>query len=620
MKKKTLKGIIVFTLLLCLTFAFAGCGDKPPTPQVEEKANELEYKHIVTEEQKKAVQDFFKEVGDAFGVPFKKIENKDAFFETSYDISTPAPEGDTTFTYDETKKVYVKFEFQSVIKAEKVNESKALLKVKAGGTMALNNGDEYEVLAYFDTATENVALRLAKGGVTQFERNVIIGNVQKIKEDNPVKDFNFSLATIIKALDSALSSQPFIIGALGCNIETLYNQQVVRLLTRAMYVENNSVLEPAFNSANGKYSLNIDSNQVQSAAKSFFERAAFIQGDKQYNPKKDYNTDNKKDILDNDSDDFFKGNILEAAGVSGDWKDWDEHFKFSDNAFNFSMNFDKTSDGVENGNITVKVSKDASVTYPAKPKDSPVTITTKVMAKKGVELEVTNFKLSVKELGDNAVNTDDCKADIERIQALAPENLAKFKAEGVASAKYDAVEKNFDYSIDADVNVFALLNKTITADTVKGAINVLNFTVKEGETVVFSAVWDNSAKTLAVKYADGTTKDVTAEEIATMITKAKAKMNDLSETPLTKIFNDLIRELINNNGLEKIKLLKGIAINVSEGTVTIPSGIDSALLSILGLSYKDFVGVELDITKAIFPMVNGKSPTQIIVHAPKIMA
>ena len=620
MKKKTLKGIIVFTLLLCLTFAFAGCGDKPPTPQVEEKANELEYKHIVTEEQKKAVQDFFKEVGDAFGVPFKKIENKDAFFETSGDISIPAPEGNTTFTYDETKKVYVKFEFQSVIKAEKVNESKALLKVKAGGTKTLNNGDEYEVLAYFDTATENVALRLAKGGVTQFERNVIIGDVQKIKEDNPVKDFNFSLATIIKALDSSLGST--VQNFLHCNIESIYNQQIVRLLTRAMYVENNSVLEPAFNSANGKYSLNIDSKQVQSAAKSFFERAASIQKDTQYNPKKDYNTDNKKDILDNDSDTFLQTSILELASLSGDWKDWDEHFKFSDNAFNFSMNFDKTTDGVENGNITVKVSKGASVTYPAKPKGSPDTIiTTKVMAKKGVDLEVTNFKLSVKELGDNAVNTDGCKADIERIQALAPENLAKFKAEGVASAKYDAVEKNFDYSIDADVNVFALLDKTIIAGTVKGAINVLNFTVKEGETVVFSAVWDNSAKTLAIKYADGTTKDVTAEEIATMIKKAKAKMNDLSETPLTKIFNDLIGELMNNNGLAKIKLLEGIDINIiSEGTVTIPGGIDSALLSVFGLSYKDFVGVELDITKAIFPMVNGKSPTQIIVHVPKITA
>ena len=185
------------------------------------------------------------------------------------------------------------------------------------------------------------------------------------------------------------------------------------------------------------------------------------------------------------------------------------------------------------------------------------------------------------------------------------------------NAKYDETTvKEFTYALDVDMNVFALLtvNSTNGEQVVKDAIAKLNFTVKDVDTVVFSAVWNDENGTLKVTYANANTKDVTAKELADMIVKSKAKVNELGNMPLVELFNKIKVLNIKAN----MNMLKGFVVDDVNGTITIPAGIDKAIMGIFGLSYTDFIGTDLDIVNAIFPKVNEKAPTHIVVSMPTV--
>lgn len=616
MKKTLLKGITVLTLLLSLVFAFAGCGEKETTTPSKptETQKELQHKHIVSETEKNDALNFLKEVSNAFGLPFDSVKDKDAFFTTSGDISVNADPNDKTFVYDESKKVYINFKFQTEINKADVNKSKAMLKVTTGGTAGLKNGDEVVVFAYFDVASENVLVSAKKGEAVLFEKDAIIGDVSAIAKENPIKPIDFSLEDIFDALDkSNLGSMAnMVVGSL----KELYNQQIVRLVARAMYTGQSGNLVKAFNVEGNKYSVSVDSNQVEGAVKDFFLRAGKIQNDGKYDPSKDYNTDNKIDVLDNNSDFIFKdgsalSGILESmAKISGKWGVWHEIFDLSDNAFAIKASFDKTDSGIENGNVSVNVKGGATLSYPtADGKKVDV-----VISKNDVNFELKNFNVSVSELGDSKVDTTGCDEEIARLSKLPSENLAKFNVEGKVNAKYDETTvKEFTYALDVDMNVFALLtvNSTNGEQVVKDAIAKLNFTVKDVDTVVFSAVWNDENGTLKVTYANANAKDVTAKELADMIVKSKAKANELSSKSLVDLINSIKIDSIGS-------IPNGFVVDGVNGTITIPAGIDKAIMGIFGLSYTDFIGTDLDIVNAIFPKVNEKAPTHIVVSMPTV--
>lgn len=617
MKKTLLRGITVLTLLLSLVFAFAGCGEKETTPPSKptETQKELKHKHIVSETEKNDALNFLKEVSNAFGLPFDSVKDKDAFFTTSGDISVNADPNDKTFVYDESKKVYINFKFQTEINKADVNKSKAMLKVTTGGTAGLKNGDEVVVFAYFDVASENVLVSAKKGDVVLFEKNAIIGDVSAIAKENPIKPIDFSLEDIFDALDkSNLGSMAnMVVGSL----KELYNQQIVRLVARAMYTGQSGNLVKAFNVEGNKYSVSVDSNQVEGAVKDFFLRAGKIQNDDgKYDPLKDFNTDNPKDVLDNNSDFIFKegsalSGILESmAKISGKWGVWHEIFDLSDNAFAIKASFDKTDSGIENGNVIVNVKGGATLSYPtADGKKVDV-----VISKNDVNFELKNFNVSVSELGDSKVDTTGCDEEIARLSNLPSENLAKFNVEGKVNAKYDETTvKEFTYALDVDMNVFALLtvNSTNGEQVIKDAITKLNFTVKDVDTVVFSAVWNDENGTLKVTYANANTKDVTAKELADMIVKSKAKVNELGSKSLVDLINSIKIDSIGS-------IPNGFVVDGVNGTITIPAGIDKAIMGIFGLSYTDFIGTDLDIVDAIFPKVNEKAPTHIVVSMPTV--
>lgn len=616
MKKMLLKGITVLTLLLSLVFAFAGCGEKETTTPSKptETQKELQYKHIVSETEKNDALNFLKEVSNAFGLPFDSVKDKDAFFTTSGDISVNADPNDKTFVYDESKKVYINFKFQTEINKADVNKSKAMLKVTTGGTAGLKNGDEVVVFAYFDAASENVLVSAKKGEAVLFEKNAIIGDVSAIAKENPIKPIDFSLEDIFDALDkSNLGSMAnMVVGSL----KELYNQQIVRLVARAMYTGQSGNLVKAFNVEGNKYSVSVDSNQVEGAVKDFFLRAGKIQNDSKYDPSKDYNTDNKTDVLDNNSDFIFKegsalSGILESmAKISGKWGVWHEIFDLSDNAFAIKASFDKTDSGIENGNVIVNIKGGSTLSYPtADGKKVDV-----VISKNDVNFELKNFNVSVSELGDSKVDTTGCDAEIARLSNLPSENLAKFNVEGKMNAKYDETTvKEFTYALDVDMNVFAFLtvNSTNGEQVVKDAITKLNFTVKDVDTVVFSAVWNDENGTLKVTYANASTKDVTAKELADMIVKSKAKVNELGSKSLVDLINSIKIDSIGS-------IPNGFVVDGVNGTITIPAGIDKAIMDIFGLSYTDFIGTDLDIVNSIFPKVNEKAPTHIVVSMPTV--
>ncbi len=612
MKKTLLKGITVLTLLLSLVFAFAGCGEKETTTPSKptETQKELQYKHIVSETEKNDALNFLKEVSNAFGLPFDSVKDKDAFFTTSGDISVNADPNDKTFVYDESKKVYINFKFQTEINKADVNKSKAMLKVTTGGTAGLKNGDEVVVFAYFDAASENVLVSAKKGEAVLFEKNAIIGDVSAIAKENPIKPIDFSLEDIFDAIDK--SELGTIVNKFVGSLKELYNQQIVRLVARAMYTGQSGNLVKAFNVEGNKYSVSVDSNQVEGAVKDFFLRAFNIKtaGNK-YDPLKDFNTDNPKDVLDNNSDKIFNNTII--TGYIGDWDKWFEYFDLSDNAFAIKASFDKTDSGIENGNVSVNVKGGATLSYPtADGKKVDV-----VISKNDVNFELKNFNVSVSELGDSKVDTTGCDAEIARLSNLPSENLAKFNVEGKMNAKYDETTvKEFTYALDVDMNVFAFLtvNSTNGEQVVKDAITKLNFTVKDVDTVVFSAVWYDENGTLKVTYANASTKDVTAKELADMIVKSKAKVNELGNMPLVELFNKIKVLNIKAN----MNMLKGFVVDDVNGTITIPAGIDKAIMDIFGLSYTDFIGTDLDIVNAIFPKVNEKAPTHIVVSMPTV--
>lgn len=612
MKKTLLKGITVLTLLLSLVFAFAGCGEKETTTPSKptETQKELQYKHIVSETEKNDALNFLKEVSNAFGLPFDSVKDKDAFFTTSGDISVNADPNDKTFVYDESKKVYINFKFQTEINKADVNKSKAMLKVTTGGTAGLKNGDEVVVFAYFDAASENVLVSAKKGEAVLFEKNAIIGDVSAIAKENPIKPIDFSLEDIFDAIDK--SELGTIVNKFVGSLKELYNQQIVRLVARAMYTGQSGNLVKAFNVEGNKYSVSVDSNQVEGAVKDFFLRAFNIKtaGNK-YDPLKDFNTDNPKDVLDNNSDKIFNNTII--TGYIGDWDKWFEYFDLSDNAFAIKASFDKTDSGIENGNVSVNVKGGATLSYPtADGKKVDV-----VISKNDVNFELKNFNVSVSELGDSKVDTTGCDAEIARLSNLPSENLAKFNVEGKMNAKYDETTvKEFTYALDVDMNVFAFLtvNSTNGEQVVKDAIIKLNFTVKDVDTVVFSAVWYDENGTLKVTYANASTKDVTAKELADMIVKSKAKVNELGNMPLVELFNKIKVLNIKAN----MNMLKGFVVDDVNGTITIPAGIDKAIMDIFGLSYTDFIGTDLDIVNAIFPKVNEKAPTHIVVSMPTV--
>lgn len=604
MKKTLLKGITVLTLLLSLVFAFAGCGEKETTTPSKptETQKELQHKHIVSETEKNDALNFLKEVSNAFGLPFDSVKDKDAFFTTSGDISVNADPNDKTFVYDESKKVYINFKFQTEINKADVNKSKAMLKVTTGGTAGLKNGDEVVVFAYFDAASENVLVSAKKGEAVLFEKNAIIGDVSAIAKENPIKPIDFSLEDIFDAIDK--SELGTIVNKFVGSLKELYNQQIVRLVARAMYTGQSGNLVKAFNVEGNKYSVSVDSNQVEGAVKDFFLRAFNIKtaGNK-YDPLKDFNTDNPKDILDNNSDKIFNNTII--TGFIGDWDKWFEYFDLSDNAFAIKASFDKTDSGIENGNVSVNVKGGATLSYPTK-EGKKVDV---VISKNDVNFELKNFNVSVSELGDSKVDTTGCDEEIARLSNLPSENLAKFNVEGKMNAKYDETTvKEFTYALDVDMNVFAFLtvNSTNGEQVVKDAIAKLNFTVKDVDTVVFSAVWNDENGTLKVTYANASTKDVTAKELADMIVKSKAKVNELGSKSLVDLINSIKIDSIGS-------IPNGFVVDDVNGTITIPAGIDKAIMGIFGLSYTDFIGTDLDIVNAIFPKVNEKAPTHIVV-------
>lgn len=609
MKKTLLKGITVLTLLLSLVFAFAGCGEKETTTPSKptETQKELQCKHIVSETEKNDALNFLKEVSNAFGLPFDSVKDKDAFFTTSGDISVNADPNDKTFVYDESKKVYINFKFQTEINKADVNKSKAMLKVTTGGTAGLKNGDEVVVFAYFDAASENVLVSAKKGEAVLFEKNAIIGDVSAIAKENPIKPIDFSLEDIFDAIDK--SELGTIVNKFVGSLKELYNQQIVRLVARAMYTGQSGNLVKAFNVEGNKYSVSVDSNQVEGAVKDFFLRAFNIKtaGNK-YDPLKDFNTDNPKDVLDNNSDKIFNNTII--TGFIGDWDKWFEYFDLSDNAFAIKASFDKTDSGIENGNVIVNVKGGATLSYPtADGKKVDV-----VISKNDVNFELKNFNVSVSELGDSKVDTTGCDEEIARLSNLPSENLAKFNVEGKVNAKYDETTvKEFTYALDVDMNVFALLtvNSTNGEQVVKDAIAKLNFTVKDVDTVVFSAVWNDENGTLKVTYANANAKDVTAKELADMIVKSKAKVNELGSKSLVDLINSIKIDSIGS-------IPNGFVVDDVNGTITIPAGIDKAIMGIFGLSYTDFIGTDLDIVNAIFPKVNEKAPTHIVVSMPTV--
>lgn len=609
MKKTLLKGITVLTLLLSLVFAFAGCGEKETTTPSKptETQKELQHKHIVSETEKNDALNFLKEVSNAFGLPFDSVKDKDAFFTTSGDISVNADPNDKTFVYDESKKVYINFKFQTEINKADVNKSKAMLKVTTGGTAGLKNGDEVVVFAYFDVASENVLVSAKKGEAVLFEKNAIIGDVSAIAKENPIKPIDFSLEDIFDAIDK--SELGTIVNKFVGSLKELYNQQIVRLVARAMYTGQSGNLVKAFNVEGNKYSVSVDSNQVEGAVKDFFLRAFNIKtaGNK-YDPLKDFNTDNPKDVLDNNSDKIFNNTII--TGFIGDWDKWFEYFDLSDNAFAIKASFDKTDSGIENGNVVVNVKGGATLSYPtADGKKVDV-----VISKNDVNFELKNFNVSVSELGDSKVDTTGCDEEIARLSNLPSENLAKFNVEGKVNAKYDETTvKEFTYALDVDMNVFALLtvNSTNGEQVVKDAIAKLNFTVKDVDTVVFSAVWNDENGTLKVTYANANAKDVTAKELADMIVKSKAKVNELGSKSLVDLINSIKIDSIGS-------IPNGFVVDDVNGTITIPAGIDKAIMGIFGLSYTDFIGTDLDIVNAIFPKVNEKAPTHIVVSMPTV--
>lgn len=615
MKKTLLKGITVLTLLLSLVFAFAGCGEKETTPtKPTETQKELQHKHIVSETEKNDALNFLKEVSNAFGLPFDSVKDKDAFFTTSGDISVNADPNDKTFVYDESKKVYINFKFQTEINKADVNKSKAMLKVTTGGTAGLKNGDEVVVFAYFDVASGNVLVSAKKGEAVLFEKNAIIGDVSAIAKENPIKPIDFSLEDIFDALDKSnlgLDLGIDIANILGSSFKNLYNQQILRLVARVMYTGQSGNLVKAFNVEGNKYSVSVDSNQVEGAVKDFFLRAFNIKtaGNK-YDPLKDFNTDNPKDVLDNDSDGIFKSII---GGLIGGWDKWFEDFNFSDDAFAIKASFDKTDSGIENGNVSVNVKGGATLSYPTK-EGKKVDV---VISKNDVNFELKNFNVSVSELGDSKVDTTGCDEEIARLSNLPSENLAKFNVEGKVNVKYDETTvKEFTYALDVDMNVFALLtvNSTNGAQVIKDAITKLNFTVKDVDTVVFSVVWNDENGTLKVTHANANTKDLTAKELADMIVKSKAKVNELSSKSLVELFNKISVKKI----MENMNILKGFVVDDVNGTITLPAGIDKAIMGIFDLSYTDFIGTDLDIVNAIFPKVNEKAPTHIVVSMPTV--
>lgn len=653
MKKIFIKAITVVTLILCLSLSLAACGNKGGADNNEKpQLGKVPYANIVSDSEKTAVNSFLEKITNAFSKPFevtKADENgnkKDLFFTASGVLELYPASTDTSFEYeDQTKTIYTKFDFQAIIDQNitaSSNKTNAIVSVVIGGSKTLNKGDEITAVFYYDASeSENVLISVSQPNKAtvnlnnykfKFEKKIKVGNLNDLIKALPLElipiDSN-PILDLLKELDADSLIGSAIKTMLGTTLTDFANQQLTQLFTRMLF-NGTDTLTPAFADDNDTYSMEITSQNLNNALKSFFNRGVQVAKaikNNSYNPLKDFiNNNDKDDVLNNDSDMFFSKfesliNTINStlkqnlSNQLGDWAD----LTISDNALNIKTKFTKTDYGISNGEILFNLNKNSTITIP-KYEAAPTTITLPF----GFAFKLSDLNFAIKEYSATDVIDQGAFADkITELKTLPVSNILDVNEQNIAlTAVYKEVdnqgnditdkagnlnltEKQYTVSFAANVDLFSFLklDKSNTAAVnngfVEAAFDNFELTVKNSDNLInFNAKWDNENKKIVITKFETITKEISSSDIAAALLTAKEQASNFNDISLINIIQGFLP-----GGGSDLNILNALKITVSATDITIPVGIDNALLKLFGLDYKTLFGLEndIDIASELFP-------------------
>lgn len=594
MKKTLLKGLTVVTLLLCLVTALFGCGgDKNSKPTTPVEPPKVELKHPFLIDDTTEASNFLKSIMDTFTNPF---ENKTG------DLYTKTG---STLTINGT---VVNLDIQAIVNVDNNNIN---LKEIFAYADAQNKA---KVCLYFKNTNSDTDALIAHvktypgtAKVVDFNEKITIGNINNITAEGRKlgkPDFSNLLTELNTAFGVDLSN--FI----GTDLQTLFDQQIIQLVARMMYDENN---KPLFTENNGKVSFKIDSNNINDVVKLFFERGNKVATDESYDPELD--DKNGVDELKNNSDNFFKElpglleliNGMVPTKVSTNLGAWANLFAITNTnnsivPCSLDLSYDKTESGIENGTIKFNAAAGTFIEYPAL--DGTTKLHTGKLAK-DIKFEATNLNISIVELGANKVDTANFenKTAIEGQTAI---NLVNFKLDGkIQGHKADKTVLDRTYTIDVDMNPFTMFlvsgkNANKNVEILNNAFNKFELIVKDGTKTVYSLIWKDS-----VGFVDESGKNVmSATTVANAIITTKANFSSKNGHSITSyIALDKVVALVK----DKIYPTKVMENGKFTGFINIPVGFDTKVLEILNLSY-NFIfgkGKDIDFVGNIFGMNSG---------------
>lgn len=599
MKKKFIKVITILTLIACLTIGLVSCapegGDTGNSGSGGGKPSlkKIPYDQIVTNDEQNAVESFFAKVGDIFGKPFEKVENADnIYFATS----------GLAYLKNEGKSTYYNFGVEAVLDrniTDTLNKNAVLVTVTIGDTKSLNTGNEKVVNMYYAGKDTDDCILFNS---TTLDKKIKLGNINDLKVS--LKDFfdlpNTTVGDLLNEIENS-GLGGMISSALGCTITDLVEQQVPKLLAKAMYDTNNM---PAFSENDGVFSFNINSGNVTNALQKFFARGANVASgiaNETYDPIYDYNNSpDKKDDLKNNSDMFFSkfNTVISALNVlikeennklAENIRDW-TNVEFSENAFNLKVDFTKTENGIENGKVAFKLDKNASISLPKSKEGLYV-----IPFNKDIECGIENFAMTVKPKTTETIDLGDKQAKFDEINAKDAQNLVDINTTGKFDVTYKKINnqghfidgenttitKTYTATCEANIDIFSLLKIDKTrldnAELVKSAFGTFSLVIMDGETEISSVKWENDS--LVVRQGANVVKTYDAEKIAQLALNAKGKILALMKSSLF--------DLIDLNAIRNIKDLFDIKSKI------ISADIDVKILGLFKLTYKDIFGEDI---------------------------
>ena len=631
MKKKIFKGFTVLALLVCLVTALAACGPKDngnDTGSNSKPKDPYDDVPVIVDATNQAkATNFFTEMSKAGS--FENLDG-DLFIHNGFtlEFSNPAAINTKTpfFKYEDMSNptVYVDLDVQAVVNVNKTTKDASIKEiytyVNARGSKEVSASDEtvvYGNIYFKDVAGDDTALiSLVQGSTEKFIKKFNVGNVNDIVKNTKAlgtPSFDNFLEKL-EGIINNISPMP-IQNILGTSIESVLKEQISPLFTRMLFDRVNGELVPKFKFENNKYTFETNSNIVNDTIKEFFEKSAKVS---------EIANATKKDPT--DSNIFF---IKLKALLSGFETEIDidsfKDIKIKNDTVkgapvSLNMTFDKSANGLTNGEVNFIAHKGTYLELPAK--TEPVTTKSSPF---DIKVSLKNINITAEKLGTKTVNTSTFtnKAAVEALEAI---NIGKMNASGklISSDANDKNKVTKTFNLNMDVNVLKFLQITGKAqqdvEVIDEAINTFNLTIlNEDNSECYSVIYNKANKVFEVKINGevNTNFNLTATDLKNTIKKLrevftfKAGQSVFDKIDLSDLKISMEDGLILKKGDKVIEFPFNQTTTSTDGNTTVtttglvvPVGFDSLMLDFLNLDYTSLLGKDPQFVKNIFGNAN----------------